>query len=199
MDIKVESLSCPGCGAPVDIDDDNCPFCGRQLIITKINKINKMNDATLKNYITFYEDDLLKKENSYKLNLSFGLCYLKLNLYEKAINHLNVALEKNIENSEIYYYLAIATLQGKKAFLTPRKEIDKIINYLNIAIKIEKKGIYYYLLSYILFDHHYRKGYYVQENFKFYFDLSKLNGVTSVEVNELFTMLKVVIPKEIQL
>ena len=56
------------------------------------------------------------------------------------------------DNSVNYFYAAICMLGGKKAFLMKRQEIEKIEKYINMALAIEPKGIYYYFLAYIKHD-----------------------------------------------
>lgn len=125
------------------------------------------------------------------LNMSIAFCYLKLKLYDKALPCFEKAIEDNFDNSEVYFYAAIALLKGKKAYLTPRPIIDQIEEYLQAAIMIEPKGIYYYFWSYIRYDHHYRKSYMMSPNYRDLLGQAQQAGLSQTDVEELYSILEV--------
>ena len=100
-------------------------------------------------YAGSYRSALAKYPDNTELNNSIAMCYLKLKLYDKAQAAFAKAIEDNFDNSETYFYAAISLLRGKKAFLAKRTDIDKIEEYIQAALMIEPKGIYYYLFAYI--------------------------------------------------
>ena len=48
-------------------------------------------------------------------------------------------------------------IRGKKAFLSNKSTITQIETFINDAISIESKGVYYYFMAYIKFDYYKRK------------------------------------------
>ena len=152
---SIVELTCPGCGARVDEQVKECPFCHQPLVYSNLRSVGLVEstilDKTIKNYL------LSNSLNSEK-EISLGLCYLKLKLYDKAINTFEFILNKDISNSDVYYFLSIALLRGKKAFMCDRNSINRIIDYLNAALSINEKGDYYFFLAYIKYDYFYRKS-----------------------------------------
>jgi hypothetical protein len=66
-------------------------------------------------------------------------------------------MEENFEDSTPFFYAAICLLKRQKAFLQTRPIIDKIMEYVNAALMIEQRAIYYYFLAYIKNDYFARK------------------------------------------
>ena len=94
---------------------------------------------------------------------------------------------------------AVAKLEGKKAFLNTRDIINECERYLNIAIEIEPRGIFYYFLAYLRYDYHFRKGFRVSPTYMEYLRKAVDVGVSHADINTLFDMLGVAIPDQIRL
>src|SRR5215211_8189878 len=90
--------------------------------------------------------------------LSCGKHHLRLGLYAKALDDFRRAMDTDAESAEIYYFSAIATLGGRKAFLVPLKHIRDCESLIQGALRIEPKGIFYYFLAYLAFDYYNRKS-----------------------------------------
>lgn len=144
MSYKAERLVCPGCGFPIEPGMKECP-AGHPVSISTFNSVYDMPMPLVNRYANTYKKDLVDAPDDQELNHSLGICYLKLKLYDKALPAFEKAMEDNFDNSESFFYAAICLLQGKKAYLHQRPTIDKIIEYINAALMIEPKGIYYYL------------------------------------------------------
>ena len=95
----------------------------------------------------------------------------------------------NYNCSESYFYAAICLLNGKKAFLQMRPTIDKILEYINAALMIEHKAMYYYYLSYIKYDYFERKYFNIIPNYKEELSTSYELGLSELDKIELYTML----------
>ena len=122
---------------------------------------------------------------------------LDIKLYDKALPCFEKAIEDNFDNSEVYFYAAITLLKGKKAFLTPRTVIDKAEEYLNAAIMIEPKSVYYYFWAYLRYDHHFRKHYVMNPNYKTLLNKAIQIGLSQTDVQELYSILEVERPNEL--
>lgn len=99
-----------------------------------------MNPQVTNKYVKFYKEALADNPNNPQLNSSIGMCYLKLKLYDKALESFEKAIEDDFDNSETYFYAAVCLLKGRKAFLTPKADIDKALEYINAALMIENRG-----------------------------------------------------------
>ena len=165
MSAKIMELNCPGCGASVAVSDKNCKFCKAPVVISTFDSVQHLTTPALNKYASTYQKALQDSPEDRDLNMSLAMVYLKLKLYDKAILAFEKAVENNFDNSEVFFYLAIALLQGKKAFLSTRAVIDKIEESLNASIMIEPKGIYYYLWAYIKYDYFERKSFVTAPNY----------------------------------
>lgn len=191
MGVNVSILKCPNCGASVSSKQKRCEWCGSPIIITTFNSVYSMSLSTVKKYADEYTKHLSFSANQAELNNSIAMCYLKLKLYDKALTAFENAIEKNIDNSETYFYAAICLLNGKKAFLASRSNINKAEKYINAAISIEQKGIYYYLYAYIKYDFYERKSLNTIPNYIELISISKAIGVSEYDKILLFDILNV--------
>ncbi len=188
---EVVELECPGCAAAITTATKTCPQCFRPIVITTFNSISGLSPMDLNKQANTYKKAMTGHPDDDELNMSIAFCYLKLKLYDKAIPCFEKALEENFDNSEAYFYASIALLKGQKAFMTPRPIIDKIEEYLNAAIMIEPKGIYFYFLAYIKYDHHHRKFYKTTPNYEELLAQANANGYSETDVQNLFDLLGV--------
>lgn len=189
MSHQIVELECPGCGKAITTSTRQCPQCFREIVITTFNSVSGMSTLEVNKQANAYRKAMVNDPDNKTLNTSIAFCYLKLKLYDKAIPCFEKAIEDNFDNSETYFYAAIALLKGKKAFLTPRPVIDKIEEYLQAAIMIEPKGIYYYFWAYIRYDHHFRKFYRMTPNYQELLLQAKQIGLSQTDVAELYSIL----------
>ena len=197
MATQTIDISCPGCGAPVETSQSVCEFCNRPIVITTFNSVASMSTLELNKYASSYRKNLAEHPDDTKLNMSIAMCYLKLKLYDEAIAAFSKAVEENFDNSEAYFYAAVAQLKGKKAFVTPRANVDKAISYLNSANMIEPKGIYYYLLAYLKQDYYARKALRTSPSYREELAMAKQLGYSVTDANTLFSILEVQKPAEL--
>ena len=106
-------------------------------------------------YAGEYKKALKDEPDDIELNSSIAMCYLKLKLYDKALVAFEKAMEDNFDNSETFFYAAVCLLKGKKPFTYSRKIIDQVLEYINAALMIEERGLYYYFIAYIKYDYFY--------------------------------------------
>lgn len=74
---------------------------------------------------------------------------MKLKLFDKAEKTFQKAMEDNFDGADLYFYVAICLLNGKRPYMVSRQRFDKAIEYLNAALMIEDKG---FLLFEIIFE-----------------------------------------------
>lgn len=202
--MQITQLSCSGCGGDISPEMTSCKYCGRAIVISRFDTLSQLDAAQLKAVIKSLEAGncakAVNKEapdtgDTGNVNFSLGSCYLKLALYDKALEKFNAAIDEEYANPENYFYAAVALLKGKKAFLTPMADIKKAIEYVNAAIMLEEKGIYHFFLSYIKYDFYARKSLNVSPSWQTEFAAACNTGVSAQEINNLFALLKVQRPE----
>ena len=187
-------ITCPGCGERLTLDMKRCPSCRGPVIISSFNSVYSMSPLDVNKYANAYRNALSENPSDKKLNISIAMCYLKLNLYDKALPAFEKAIEDNFDNSEAFFYAAVCLLQGKKAFLQQRPIIDKIIEYVNAALMIEPKGIYYYFLAYIKYDYFQRKFFKTSPNYQEALAMAVDLGVSEFDIEQLYDIIGVTRP-----
>lgn len=197
MAYKVVELECPGCGSAISLDTKQCPVCFRDIIITTFHSVESMTFSELKNYERSYQKALSEYPDDGNLNMSIAFCYLKLKLYEKALQYFEKAAEHNFDNSEIFFYAAVCLLKGRKAFRLVHAEIDQVEEYLHAAVMIEPKGIYYYFWAYIKYDYYFRKHLRTSPDYRECLQTAKKAGLSQTDVGQLYDILGVPKPENL--
>ena len=197
MSHKVIEMKCPGCGARVTTGQNECEYCFGPIVISTFTSVYAMPMPEVNKFANEYKKELAENPDNKELNTSIAFCFLKLKLYDKALSSFEKAIIDNFDNSEVYFYAAICLLQGNKAFLTPRPAIDKIEEYINAALMIEPKGIYYYFWSYIKLDYYNRKFFNTKPTFKEALEMATSNGVSDHDKEQLFSILNVPRPEQL--
>ncbi len=185
-------IKCPGCGERLSLEMKTCPSCHGPVVISTFNSVYSMSTFDVNKYASTYKKALNDNPDNVALNTSIAMCYLKLKLYDKALNAFEKAIEDNFDNSETYFYVAVCLLQGKKAFLHQRATIDKILEYINVAIMIEPtKGIYHYFMAYIKYDYFARKYFITSPNYQEVLNSAYQVGVSEFDIAQLYEILGV--------
>ena len=197
MPQRIIELECPGCAAALTTSDKICPKCFRPIVITTLDSIKEYSPLDLKKQVNTYNKALVSNPEDSELNLSGAFCYMRLKLYDKAIACFEKALEENFDNADAYFYAAIALLRGKKAFLSQRDTINKVIEYIDAANMIEPKGIYYYYLAYIKYDYFERKALKNPPDYRECIKKAVSIGLSEVDIDTLYELLEVDRPDEI--
>jgi tetratricopeptide (TPR) repeat protein len=195
MATRVIDIKCPNCGAAVDTGQKTCKFCKQPVIISTFNSINEMPMPMLNQYANAYRQALSESPEDKNINNSIAMCYLKLKLYDKALASFEKAMVDNFDNSETFFYAAICLLGGKKAFLAQRPVIDKIEEYINAAVMIEPRGIYYYFWAYIKYDYFSRKSFNTSPTYQEALGMANGAGVSPHDIEQLYGILGVSRPE----
>lgn len=194
MSTEVLNLKCRGCGASLAISDAVCKYCGGPVSISTFNSVNNMPLPLVNKYANSYRQDLQNNPSNMSANKAIAYCYLKLKMYDKALEYFEKAVTDNFDDSEIFFYAAICCLKGKKAFLAQRPEINKAEEFLNAATMIEPKGIYYYFWAYIKYDYFKRKFLNTTPNYLDMLKFSEQYQTSDLDKAELFEILCVANP-----
>ena len=190
MALEVMNLTCPGCGAPVDTKLAKCYQCGRPYVITSFNDVYGIGIKDVMELKAVYQKEADENPNNPETNFSLGICLLKLNMYEKAYENLDKAIEDNATNPEVYFYAAISLLNGKRAFLSSKATIDKAIELTNTARMLEDRGIFSYYIAYLKHDYYYLKKLNIQPSYIEELQQA-MNSVTQEDIRMLAEILKI--------
>jgi len=191
MQVTVHNTSCHGCGNRLDIGAKKCEFCDSPVHISTFNSVNDMPMPMVNKYAASYRAALLQDPGAGDLYFNMAMCYLKLKLYDKALDAFENAMANHFDNVETYFYAAICLLDGKKAFVAPRANIDKAKSYLESALMIESRGIFHYLLAYIKYDYFERKYLNISPNWKDCYHEANQAGVSVLDITQLYSILGV--------
>lgn len=195
MGAEVVNIKCPTCGMPVSTSDNQCEWCSNPVVIKTFNSVASMPIPEISKYANSYRKSLEENPDNQILNTSLAMCYLKLKLYDKALPAFEKAIEDNFDNAETFFYAAICVLKGKKAFMMQRQEINKIEEYIDAALMIEPRGIFYYFKSYIRYDYYKRKCFNISPDYNELLDSAFSAGVSDIDIQQLFEILNVERPQ----
>ncbi len=190
-------IKCPGCGASVSTNDEFCEYCGKPVIIKNFNSVATMPMPELNKYVRSYKKEIDSNGDVDAINKSIAMCYLKLKQYKMAGQYFQKAMEDNFDDSENYFYAAVCLLEGKKAFLSSRPIINQIETYINDAISIEDKGVYYYFWAYIKYDYYYRKSFRTNPDYIECINNAIQCNLSRMDAQQLFDIIGVAMPQEL--
>lgn len=194
---QVVELNCPGCGARVNTGQKECDWCHKPIVISTFNSVYSMSMPEINKYVGTYRKALGENPDDVDLNKSIAMCYLKLKMVDKALLFFEKAIEKDFDDSESYFYAAVCLLGGKKAFLNQRSIIDKALEYVNAALMIKPKGIYYYFMAFIKYDYFERKRFRTSPNYQECLQMANDVGLSEYDIDQLYEILNVTRPEVI--
>jgi tetratricopeptide (TPR) repeat protein len=195
MTTQVHDNSCRSCGAAADIGQTKCTYCKQPVLISTYNSVHNMPMPMLSQYAATYREALQNEPDDKSLNTSLAFCYLRLKQYDKALTAFDKVIEDNFDNPESFFYAAVCILGGKKAFLMQRPEIDKIEEYINAALMIEPRGVFYYFQAYIKYDYFERKHFKTSPTYQETLANAHGAGISPTDIDNLFNDLGVPRPE----
>ena len=154
---QIIELTCPGCGARVTTGQNECEWCHAPVVISTFNSVYLMPMPEVNKYARTYQKALVDAPDSTELNTSVAMCYLKLKLYDKALLAFERAMEENFDNSETFFYAAVCLFGGRRPFQVKKNVVDQALEYLESAVMIEPRAIYFYFMAFVKYDFYYMK------------------------------------------
>lgn len=125
------------------------------------------------------------------------LQFLNLGLYPQVSILCEKAIMENPMDSDAYFYSAVSMLSGKRPFLLDRATIQKIEEYLSIAITLRNDAVYHYFLAYIKLDYYHRKMLRAVPDYRTELQQALELSITEEEVTALFKLLRTSRPAEL--
>jgi tetratricopeptide (TPR) repeat protein len=170
-------------------------YCRKPVVISTFNSVYEMQMPEVNKYAGTYRKALAENPDDQELNYSIAACYLKLKMYDKASEAFETAMQDNFDNSEAFFYAAVCLLKGKRPFLQTKPVISKLEEYMNAALMIEPRGIYYYFLAYVKYDYYAQKGFRSSPSHVELLQSAAAAGYSSHDVEALFDILGVARPQ----
>jgi hypothetical protein len=124
-------------------------------------------------------------------HLRSGVDHLRLGLHAKALEDFRLAMDAGASTPDLYYLSAVATLDGRKAFLAPLARIREAEDLIHAALRLEERGVFHYLLAYLGFDYYERKSLRAPTPWRASLARTWSLGVTQDEIESLFQLLSV--------
>jgi len=153
---KILVNACPNCGANVSGDADVCEFCGSSYTIKNLSALAKMDRSIKLKYITEYNKVLTDNAGNIPIAVSLALCHIDAQNYEFALNLLKKLADNDCQDPNVFYYVSLAMLDGKKPRLHHIDRIRKVESYLKSAQYLSGGtfGLYYILQAAIKRDYY---------------------------------------------
>ena len=83
---QVLNLTCPGCGAPIEVGMEECPY-GHPITISTFNSVYSMPLPMVNKYANTYKKKLNEDPTDMQSLESIAFCYLKLKFGNKTVNN----------------------------------------------------------------------------------------------------------------
>ena len=196
--MAVSVQRCPNCNASLANNVSVCEWCDSPVVITSFASMGGMSMPKVNKYANAYKEMMAENPDSELLAISLGMCFMKLKLYDKAYEAFDKAISAYTENPEVYFYTAVCCLQGKKAFLAGKQNVDKAIAMLKIANDVEPRGIFHLFDAYLRFDFYKRKALNIQPSYLDSLQKAKRFGYSPADAGMLFELLGVDMPAELK-
>lgn len=189
--MEIKEMNCPNCGNPVFAEDKKCKYCGGPIVITNLVGASNLSVLQLNKYVASYRQTVTQQPDNARARISLGLCRLRLRFYGEALSDFKTAVESDFGNADLHFYCAVCLLCGKKPFLQTRSVIDEVITYLNAAISIAPKGVYYYFLAFVIADYFERKKFKTESSSREFLSKALKSGCSEMDKSLLFDILSV--------
>lgn len=202
--MKLHSIICKTCMYNIDIaavkdGSVTCPACGNTFSVAPLVDDKEVAESVKEGVKEGLSSVISSVLSTQAVSAPAAPVFVKEKFISLVTSHSYAEAEKyfsgfaasGIDDAEAWFYAAVNALTGKKAFVAPRRTIDDAVNYLNRATAIQPKGIYYYLLAYIKYDYFERKFLNTTPNYKQLLKTAAEKGVTTAEINNLYSVLGV--------
>ena len=200
MLVSVVNLKCSNCGERLSESMSRCPSCDQPVVIKKVSSLFGLSSLELQTRSRLMDREVMSGQSgdlASDADFTAGCCFLRLKLFDQAIERLGKAVDSNPCNVDALFCMAVAALRGKKAFVVPLADIREAQGYLDAAIMIDDRGIFRYFLAYIKQDFYARRYLKVEPNWLDELQSALAFGIDNAERDELFNLLGVVCPDEL--
>lgn len=157
-----KTLQTPAADAPV-FDQRNQQVTSQvnihTLHVTMLRDLDPVDSATKQQLRSLYESRARNSPHKASYHLTLGLYYVDCGMYSFAVSSLLAAHQIAPMDSNILYYLALATLAGQPPRSLTMGEVQTVETYLNVAIKGSgNHAHYFYLWALVKYDYYTANG-----------------------------------------
>ena len=196
--MEIISINCPNCGASITTQTRQCEYCLQEIFVKSFKSLASKPTPQVNKYMASYREASEKNPNNKDLNISIGLCFLRLKKYDQATEYFVKAQAENFDDATPFFYAAVARLRGKKPFRHNREEIDKMMEDIQAAMDIEPAVEQYYFMSYIKRDYFERKSINTSPSWESYLKDAVDNGLSWADIEEFHSMTETPIDPDIK-
>lgn len=153
---KILVSTCPNCGANLSGGIEMvCEFCGSAYMPKNLSTLAKMDRTTKHKYITSYKEILQEHADNVPISISLAMCHIDAGNYEFALNILEKLAHNDCSDPNVFYYITLAMLEGKKPRVLHMNKIRRLESFLNSAQFLSGgDGLYYILQAAIKRDYY---------------------------------------------
>ena len=148
-------------------------------------------DAMMERIRTLLRSKPQARGNAQDDTLKDGVRLLSRKMFPQALACFERVICEDISEPLAYFYAAVAKLEGKRPFLVGRSAIAEVETYLDSAVAYGERGLFYYLLAYVKYDHYEKKMLKASPSSRELLAQAQALGVSSSEIAELFELLNV--------
>lgn len=155
VNLNIIAKECPQCGAVVELKTSKCSYCNSEFFIKKVTDLgNRVN-----RYKTFYSE-ILKNDNANgEAMYGLGLCFISLDLFDRAKVQFDSVIQKNPENADALFYYCVALVAGRRIKTVSIKEVKEIEKNLNACLIIQPDNLLFKrALAHIKYDYYILNG-----------------------------------------
>lgn len=121
--------------------------------------LGRMSREEINGVIQQYKASIAGGSEDSETHLSLGLLYLQLRLYDLSVRHCKRAIDLNPGNPDGHYYLALASIRGRRPRSLTLQEVRAVEAYVSAAMELdEQPAKYYYLLGIVRHDYYTANG-----------------------------------------
>lgn len=160
------------------------------------NSIASMSMPELNKYVGSYKREIDRNGDNSAINKSIAMCYLKLKQYKQAEDYFKKRCWMILMILKIILCGGLF-IRREKAFLSNKSTITQIETFINDAISIESKGVYYYFMAYIKFDYYKRKSFRTKPDYIECLNQAIRNNLSRMDAEQMFKIIGVTMPHEL--
>jgi len=183
-ELIVTVLVCPQCSAPVKQGKRSCERCHSEYTFTPVSGLKK----TLEEFEKKIKSKISESGENPELLTAMGICQMQRGLYRFANGYFDKAINLLSEDSDTFYYAAIALLNGKRPYLSSLPVIRKVVEYLELALSFSEQGSYYYLQHLVHNDYFEKRQLNCSPSSAELYEKSLLFGLSDVDSTEISKM-----------
>jgi len=127
--------------------------------LTDFRVLGRMNREEINGMIQQYKTAMATEGGDAEAHYILGLCYLQLRLYDLAIRHFRSVIDLDPALADGYYYLALASIRGRRPKTLMLQEARAVESNVSAAIELDPEPAkYYYLLAIVRQDYYRSNG-----------------------------------------